>query len=427
MRHIFIAAIIRHGSSLLARLFDGHPDIASYPSEKQFFKDEFTFNFPDGLTGSPTYVPSFEEYSKSANLKIFFNVPDNKEKTSIVWEKEKADDIGVRKNYLEKAYYQNIETNFDYKRFVNSLEKKNYNIKSIQDVYNTYHEAYFNAWDNGRYLGSKKFVAFHASGGLYLKNFQKYFEEFKNSSVIIPIRNIHTYIASEKTRIARLFFGSRRFYKPFPPNFLVKNFSSYDLSALIRTWKISITRTIILSEKFKNENLIVYRYENLAQDTETTMKNICLKLDLKFDKILLNPTIAKQPWLGNSHEGAKKGINFSDYYENVLTNDEINFIDKETSKLMYEINKFDKTPFLINEINKKYLFDYNLQKKYSQNEETWALYSALAFRGFRSSRIKKNNILNVVAYLFSKFIYLCNLPRLLKLRFFHEKGKQNYT
>ena len=37
MRHIFIAAIIRHGSSLLARLFDGHPDIASYPSEKQFF------------------------------------------------------------------------------------------------------------------------------------------------------------------------------------------------------------------------------------------------------------------------------------------------------------------------------------------------------------------------------------------------------
>ena len=71
MRHIFIATIIRHGDSLLARLFDGHPDIASYPSEKQFFKDEFTFNFPDGLTGSPTYVPSFEEYSKSANLKIF--------------------------------------------------------------------------------------------------------------------------------------------------------------------------------------------------------------------------------------------------------------------------------------------------------------------------------------------------------------------
>ena len=96
------------------------------------------------------------------------------------------------------------------------------------------------------------------------------------------------------------------------------------------------------------------------------MKNICLKLDLKFDKILLNPTIAKQPWLGNSHEGAKKGINFSDYYENVLTNDEINFIDKETSKLMYEINKFDKTPFLINEINKKYLFDYNLQKIFAK-------------------------------------------------------------
>ena len=112
MRHIFIAAIIRHGVPLLARLFDGHPDIASYPSEKQFFKDEFTFNFPDGLTGSPTYVPSFEEYSKSANLKIFFNVPDNKEKTSIVWEKEKADDIGVRKNYLEKSLLSEYRNQF---------------------------------------------------------------------------------------------------------------------------------------------------------------------------------------------------------------------------------------------------------------------------------------------------------------------------
>tara|TARA_A100001015_G_scaffold274054_1_gene330081 strand:- start:843 stop:2126 length:1284 start_codon:yes stop_codon:yes gene_type:complete len=427
MRHIFIAAIIRHGSSLLARLFDGHPDIASYPSEKQFFTDQSTFYFPDGLTGSPTYVPSLEEYTKSSNLKNFFNVPDKKEETSIVWEKEKADDIGVRKNYLEKAYYQNLKTNFDYKQFVGFLEKKHHNIRSIHDAYNTYHEAYFNAWDNGKYLGSKKFVAFHASGGLYLKNFQKYFEEFKNSSIIIPTRNVHTYIASEKIRIARLFFGSRRFYKPFPPNFLVKKFSNYDLKALIRTWKISITRTVILKEKFKNYNLIVYRYENLAKDTEATMKNICHKLDLKFDKNLLTPTIANQPWLGNSHEGAKKGINFSDYYENILSKDEINFINKETSKQMEQINKFNETPFLIDEIEKKYLYDYNLQKKYSQNEETWALYSALAFRGFRSSRVRKNNILNVVAYFFSKFIYLCNLPRLIKLKLFPNKGKQNYT
>ncbi len=426
MRHIFIAAIIRHGSSLLARLFDGHPDIASYPSEKQFFKDESTFYFPDALTGSPTLVPSWEDYLRFNNLKKFFNVSDKKDDVSNIWGKEKADDVGVRKNYLEKAYYQNIDTNFDYKKFVNTLENHN-NIKSIQDAYNAYHEAYFKAWDNGRYLGSKKFVAFHASGGLYLKNFQNYFEQFRNSSVIIPIRNVFTYIASEKIRIARLFFGSRRFYKPFPPNFLVRNFSNYDLRALIRTWKVSITRTVILSEKFKNNNLIIYRYENLARETETTMKNICHKLDLEFNKILLTPTIAKQPWLGNSHDGAKKGIGLSNYYKDILSKDELDLINKETSKLMKEIDKFNKTPFLINEINKNYLYDYNLQKKYSQNEETWALYSALAFRGFRSSRVKKNNILNVVAYFFSKFIYLCNLPRLLKLKFFPNKGKQNYT
>ena len=33
MKFIFIAGINRSGGSLLARLFDGHPKIASYPME----------------------------------------------------------------------------------------------------------------------------------------------------------------------------------------------------------------------------------------------------------------------------------------------------------------------------------------------------------------------------------------------------------
>ena len=55
MKIINIASINRHGGSLLVRLLDGHPDIAAYPVEKHFLRDEKTFPFADKLTGSPTY------------------------------------------------------------------------------------------------------------------------------------------------------------------------------------------------------------------------------------------------------------------------------------------------------------------------------------------------------------------------------------
>ena len=62
-----------------------------------------------------------------------------------------------------------------------------------------------------------------------------------------------------------------------------------------------------------------------------------------------------------------------------------------------------------------------------QFQYKWTLYSALSFRGFRSARIKKNSFLNVIAFLFSIYSYIFNIPRLLKLNFFPNKGKQNYT
>ena len=69
---------------------------------------------------------------------------------------------------------------------------------NINDVYDNFHKAYFKSWDDGKHMGSGEFVAFNGSGGLFLKNFDKYFSEFKGSFALIPIRNIETYISSDK-------------------------------------------------------------------------------------------------------------------------------------------------------------------------------------------------------------------------------------
>ena len=102
IKHLYIGTINRHGGTVLARLFDGHKDVASYPLEVGFKKDIETFNFSDDLGGSPDYIPSFDEYN--GNIFDFLNIDEKKKKISTSWGKETSDPVGVRKNYLEKAF-----------------------------------------------------------------------------------------------------------------------------------------------------------------------------------------------------------------------------------------------------------------------------------------------------------------------------------
>ena len=55
MKLIFIAGINRSGGSLLARLFDGHPSVASYPTEVGFPFYNESYKFIDNITGTNLY------------------------------------------------------------------------------------------------------------------------------------------------------------------------------------------------------------------------------------------------------------------------------------------------------------------------------------------------------------------------------------
>ena len=106
-KFLFIAGINRSGGSLLARLFDGHENIASYPMEVGFKFKEDIYGFVDKVTGSPTYIPKFK---KNLDFIEYFDV--KKVDPIFKWGKEQSEKHGIRKNYLEKAYYEkNIQTN----------------------------------------------------------------------------------------------------------------------------------------------------------------------------------------------------------------------------------------------------------------------------------------------------------------------------
>ena len=93
----------------------------------------------------------------------------------------------------------------------------------------------------------------------------------------MPVRDVLGYVASEKVRLARIYFGSRRFNKPILPYFLIKRFKEYDLKAKIRNWNTSITRIHLLQKRFDiDRNFIAYSNENLVLNTSNVMKSFLI-------------------------------------------------------------------------------------------------------------------------------------------------------
>ena len=332
MDFIFIAGINRSGGSLLGRLFDGHKEFASYPMEVGFKFDYNSYSFLDKITGSPCYIPDFD--SKIDPIEYF---EANKENVSYTWGKETSGKFGVRTNYLEKAYYEkSVKTNFNHELYLDKLKKYCLGSKSNQELYEGKHKAYFESWDNGAYFKNPKYVVTHASGGLFLSDFDKYFNDFKKSFILIPIRDCIGYVAAEKTRIARRFFGSKRFAKPLPPDFLIKKFDAYDLNSVLKSWLISITRIKLLQEKFDKEGrLITYRFEKLVENPSNAMKILSKKLGTNYENILTSPTLCGKKWLGNSQQGQSSGINSkpNEYFKKILREDEIKLIKNKIKNI----------------------------------------------------------------------------------------------
>lgn len=456
-KQIFIGSINRSGGSLLARLLDGHENIVSYPLELPFPHNNAFYEIADNFAGIPMTVPIYKNNKLDTDSKFLYpgntsrsltpssmdfnknsfskydllDIPRNKPKVETKWGKEKSDIIGVRKNYLEKSFYDNVKTDFDFESFRDKIHLYSNNNSSWSDTHNAKHKAFFESWDDGRYLTNKtEYVVSHDSGGLYLTNIDKYFEVYQGSRFIVPIRDIFGYIASEKVRLARIFFGSRRFNRPILPLFLIKKFREYDLKAKIRNWNTSVTRVHLLQKEFGiDKQFIAYSNENLVLNPSNTMKSFANNLGIEFNQILTEPTIGNRSWGGNSHYGKSSGINKEtlNNYKKVLDKEEINLINKYSGDLREEILS-QKSSFLdLTKIKENLFKDIYYQKKYFSDLEKITMYYSLVNYAGRKVNVKKVSKLSILAILFSAYAYIFNIPRLIKLKYFPGVGKQNYT
>ena len=85
------------------------------------------------------------------------------------------------------------------------------------------------------------------------------------------------------------------------------------------------------------------------------------------------------------------------------------------------------TPVSLLDIPENLFYDYEIQKKYIDDEQKISLYYALTNSTKRRYKITQAPIYSIFAIIFSLIVRLAHIPRILKLRYFKGKGKQNYT
>ena len=159
------------------------------------------------------------------------------------------------------------------------------------------------------------------------------------------------------------------------------------------------------------------------------MKILSNKLNVNYENNLLSPTLCGKKWLGNSQQGKNNGINSQPnlYYKKILNENEINQIKNRIRDIESVIQEQVSFEIDFKNLDDKYFFDIKNQRKASLNNNTWSMYCALGYSGFRKLKLSKPNHISLIAYLFSIFVMICHFPRLLKQKLFPGLGKQNYT
>jgi hypothetical protein len=315
----------------------------------------------------------------------------------------------------------NSKNIINYEKFVKLFNEYGKDASNIAELYDANHKAYFNAIDKAQYIQGKKCIVTYSCAGLYLTNIEEYFTEFKESTFIYPLRDVMGYVASEKIRFAKHYFGLYQYAEQKLPNIFIKKFKNYDLKAQIRAWMVALTRAVLLQEKYGvNDRFVAYCNEGLLKNKEGTMRALCSKIGLSFHSSLLEPTIANMPWANMSHQCQKIGIyeNSINCYSNFLSEDEIAAIEKETAPIREYLLKNSEIPLDLTKLNKDHLYDYIYQEKYFHDNENIALYSALLNVPRHKINIKLLGVSAVIAYLYAKIIWVLRISGKFFQRFY---------
>lgn len=281
---IYISQSPRCGGTLTRNLLDGHPQLHVYPSELSWQKNGFDWG--EGLL--------------------------NDQRTL----------LSLRDGWLTNAIRYGVDRRIPF-YFNRRIQKKLFvgsSAKGTRAVLGRYLTSFFNAWTNYQGLyGTKKYcAAFCPWNSADKESVNRFFQIYPDGFRIHIIRNPHAWWASEKSYTEE-----------------GKSLDHY----LNQNWLSSVSDAID-RHKERPERYLLLSYDQLCLSPESTMRELCKRLELVMDPILLSPTVNRMPRRANtSHDDgkAKGAISISSAslrnWEKVLTQDEVAKITDRTATL----------------------------------------------------------------------------------------------
>jgi protein-tyrosine sulfotransferase len=285
-RACFIAGQAKSGTTLLASLLDGHPELLVLPQETAYF--------PTVLTkyGQRGRRAQFEYLTKESFARVLF---------------------GGEPKWREHEY-----TGFPQQKFLQTFERIAFDPSNAErDLLALMAEAYAKTLDISL-EGIRRWVEKTPANRNHVSAI---FARFPHAKVLVTMRDpraiLATQIALEKTR-------------------QTKRFSAY---YVIAHWRVVAK----LSKRIRAGQVsgLVVPYEELVRDVAAWMRRVCDYLEIDFhSETVLQPTKIGRFWSGNS----AGGLTFSEVstepvtrWERQLSQDEIGWVEWHCRDLMPEV------------------------------------------------------------------------------------------
>ena len=289
-----ISQIQRSGGTLLAQLFDGHPEIHAHPHELKIGKPK-------------KYI--WPKIDLNDNFERWFY---------ILFEDDIIEHFkgGYRKERKQDETFSFI--------LLPSLQKKIFlryldSVESItlRDVFDAYMTSYFGAWVNYQNsYGQKKYItAFTARLAMDKGNVDSFFEVYPDGRLISIIRDPKNWFPSALRH-----------------NEYIKRDKYTDMNLALSQWRESALTTLRNKETY-GDKVCIIRFEDLIGKTEEVMSHLSNFLDIEFDDTLLTPTFNGFPIKANtSFESEQHGIMRSTLSRHkTLSDEDVKTIDTLTS------------------------------------------------------------------------------------------------
>ena len=310
----------RSGSDLLQSLFDSHKSVAQFPGILHFSEDFLNiFKLNDPKEIAKNFI--------SLN-QIFFDSRLNK--------KERHDKLGKKKSEFYTVNKKLFEKNFI--KFFEKSEKNNLAILICL------HKAYMFTKDKKK--NKFKILLLHLHLFENFQNYLKILKVYKNSKILITYRDPLVSICSTVKNWSKYDGG-----KHMTPRHLFMNYQfHFNIFNNLRDYKNKIR---------------VIKLEKIHLESKKTMKKICIFLNIKYSKSLLNSSYFGKKWWGDAI--SKKYLdglnpNFENKFDKkIFNNEELKFIENKIVDILIKY-KYPIRSTILNRVPKYYFPLFNLEK-----------------------------------------------------------------